>query len=150
MESSGARRSVISVVDRLQPGTRVIWVASSMLGTVQPDKSILWDDGSRLPRAEMEEVHGLLLHSEKEWKSLRTSLASMLECLRCGCTVQRWDPSECKTHRPQEVCPVGVLSQEEHGPRHIRRSVRFMRPPAPAVRSNGRKRPGARKSAALL
>jgi hypothetical protein len=69
----------------------------------------------------MNESHALLIRSEAEWLNLNHSLAEMLECLHCGCTLSRWDAAGCKAKHPEKLCPLGVLSDPETSPPHMRR-----------------------------
>jgi hypothetical protein len=109
------------LVESLSPGTRVVWIANSTGGTVQPDKTILWDDGSHMTHQQMRSSHALLIHSEAEWLSLNQTLSSMAKCLQCGCTLQRWDSNNCKADRPEKLCPLAVLADPEPSPPHMRR-----------------------------
>lgn len=108
--------NVRQFVENLAAGTRVIWIANGAKGTVQANKTILWDDGSSMTPNEMNHAHALLIHSEAEWQQMKASLRSMTKCLRCGCTLQRWDADARKTERPEELCPIAVLSDPESHP----------------------------------
>ena len=126
MKSLPDRHNVREFVGALTAGTRVVWIANSTRGTVQPDKTILWDDGSHMTHAQMRSSHALLIHSEAEWLGLNESLSNLLKCLHCGCKLQRWDGSAHKTEHPEKLCPVAVLSDPETSPPHMRR--RMVRP----------------------
>jgi hypothetical protein len=129
--------NVREFVENLAAGTRVIWIANGTKGTVQPNKAILWDDGSSMTAKQMNHAHALLIHSEAEWQQMHKSLRSVMKCLRCGCTLQRWDAQEKKGDHPEQLCPVAVLSDPEAPPRstrpqHLPGSVRL------GVRHRGR------------
>lgn len=102
--------NVRQFVENLAAGTRVIWIANRTKGTVQADKTILWDDGSSMTPKQMNHAHALLIHSEAEWQQMQSSLKSMMKCMRCGCTLQRWDGAARKGDHPEELCPIAVLS----------------------------------------
>lgn len=105
--------NVREFVANLAAGTRVIWIANGTKGTVQPDKAILWDDGSYMTHKQLNESHALLIQSEQEWRRMQSSLTSIMSCLRCGCTLQRWDAPGRKNGRPEELCPIAVLSDPD-------------------------------------
>jgi len=64
-------------VDGLEAGTRVVWIANGSEGTVQPDKSILWDDGFHMTHERMQAGDLLLIHNPKDRK--RAAIVSDLE-----------------------------------------------------------------------
>jgi hypothetical protein len=107
--------NVREFVKNLAAGTRVIWIANGAKGTVQADKAIQWDDGSRMTHRQMNHSHALLIHSEAEWRRMNESLSSIVNCFRCGGTVERWDASGRKGERPEKICPLAVLSDPEAG-----------------------------------
>jgi hypothetical protein len=79
---------------------------------------------------QMNHAHALLIHSEAEWQQMQQSLNSIMKCLRCGCTLQRWDASGRKKDHPEELCPIAVLSDPDSlpiraKPRPIAGSVRL-------------------------
>ena len=113
--------NVRQFVENLPVGTRVIWIANATKGTVQADKAIQWDDGSSMTRKQMNDAHALLIHSESEWHQMQASLQGMMKCLRCGCTLQRWDTHARKSMRPEELCPIAVLSDPDSQPHSVRR-----------------------------
>ena len=110
MQSAHDPHNVRQFVENLAPGKRVIWIANGAKGTVMPDKSILWDDGSSMTPNQMNDAHGLLIHSEAEWIQMQASLKSIMKCLRCGCRLKRWDAPGRKSDCPEELCPIAVLS----------------------------------------
>jgi hypothetical protein len=125
--------NVREFVKSLAPGTRVIWIANGTRGVVQPDKAILWDDGSRMDYQRMNDCHALLIHSEAEWRRMNESLTTRLHCLRCGCTIERWDEPARKANRPEKLCPIAVLSDpytvpRPPGSRRLADSVRLAPP----------------------
>jgi hypothetical protein len=97
-------------VDTLDPGTRVIWVANGTPGTVQPDRTILWDNGLRMTRKEMKEHHGLLIHTEAERQRLHQALDGRLKCLKSGCNLVHWDDDSYQDELIERLCPVAVLT----------------------------------------
>jgi hypothetical protein len=103
------RQTVRDFVEKLEPRTRVIWIANGARGTVQLDKTILWDDGSRMNHRQMSACQDVLINSEAEWYRLHDTLTIMVNCLGCGCTLRRWDAAGCKTGRTQISCPLEVL-----------------------------------------
>jgi len=113
MESRFKRHSIREFVDSLDAGTRVIWIANGAMGTVQPDKTILWDDGHHLTLKQMNDSHALLIHSEAEKAFLQKMLASRASCLKRGCTLIRWDAAGCKKHVPERLFPLAVISEPE-------------------------------------
>jgi hypothetical protein len=104
-------RHTVSFAETLEPGTRVIWIATGVKGTVQPDKAILWDDGTRMSTQQMTPSHAVLIHREPEWLRVHDALSSMLDCVKRGCTLDRWSTSECKIDHPEDRCPLAVLSE---------------------------------------
>jgi hypothetical protein len=116
MESRPNRHSIREFVDSLAPGSRVIWIANGAMGTIQPDKTILWDDGHHLTHKQMNNTHALLIHSEAEKITLQEALASRVSCLRRGCTLVRWEAAGCKEGLAERVCPLAVLSEPEIPP----------------------------------
>lgn len=127
--------NVREFVKSLTPGTRVVWIANGTRGVVQPDNAILWDDGSRMDHQQMNDCHALLIHSEAEWRRMNESLTSMVHCLRCGYTVERWDEPARKANRPKKLCPIAVLSDPLTSPppprpRRFAGSVRLAPPRA--------------------
>jgi hypothetical protein len=123
------RHNVREFVESLEVGSRVIWIANSARGTVQPDKTILWDDGTHMTHKQMNHSHALLIHSEAEWLGLRAALTSMTSCVQPSCTLQSWDDRKCKLNRPEKLCPLGVLPppNTEPLPPVRRRAVRALR-----------------------
>ncbi len=116
MESQPDRYAVRKFLKSLDAGARVIWTATGAKGTVQPDKSILWDDGTHIATQQMTESHSVLIHREPEWQRVHDALASMLECVKSGCTLDRWDDANCKRKQPGERCPLAVLSEADEQP----------------------------------
>ena len=55
-------------VDGLEVGTRVVWIANGSEGIVQPDKTILWDDGYHMTRERMQSGDLLLIRNPKDPK----------------------------------------------------------------------------------
>jgi hypothetical protein len=84
MESRTNRNSIRKFVDSLAPGARVIWIANGAMGTIQPDKTILWDDGHHMTHKQMNDTHALLIRSESE-----------------------------KQNRPRPLYPVAIVSEPE-------------------------------------
>lgn len=113
MESRFKRHSIREFVDSLDAGTRVIWIANGEMGTVQPDKTIVWDDGHHMTHKHMNDSHALLIHSEAEKALLQEALANRLRCLKRGCTLVRWDASGCKEDISEKLCPLAVISESE-------------------------------------
>ena len=107
---SKSAHTIQEFVDALNPATRVIWVANGVAGTVQPDKTILWDDGHHMTRKDMRDHHALLIHSEAERKRLRAALDSRLKCLKAGCKLIHWDDEGYYDGQPERLCPVAVLT----------------------------------------
>ena len=105
-------------VDTLDPGTRVIWIANGSAGTVQPDKTILWDDGHKMAPREMKDHHGLLIHSEAERQRLHQALESRLKCLKAGCSLVHWDDDGYQEALPERLCPIAVLTVPKSAPPH--------------------------------
>jgi hypothetical protein len=121
---SRSAHTIQEFVDALEAGTRVIWVANGVAGAVQPDKTILWDDGHHMTRKDMRDHHALLIHSEAERKRLRAALDSRLKCLKAGCNLIHWDDEGYYEGQPERLCPVAVLtapvsdaSTQPHKPR---------------------------------
>jgi hypothetical protein len=110
------RNAVRTFVENLETGARVIWIATGAKGTVQADKSILWDDGSLLQPKQMTESHSVLIHREPEWLRVHDALATMLDCVKLGCTLNRWDEVACKNRRPEQLCPLAELSKSDEPP----------------------------------
>ena len=102
--------SVQQFVDNLAPGTRVIWIANGTAGTVQPDHTIVWDNGHHMTRKEMKDHHALLIHSEAERRDLHRALESRLKCLKSGCKLLHWDDDGFDHGLPERLCPVAVLT----------------------------------------
>lgn len=103
------KHTIQEFVDALDPGTRVIWIANGVAGTVQPDRTILWDDGHHMTRREMKDHHALLIHSEAERQQLRKVLESRLQCLKSGCNLVHWDDENYEEESLERLCPVAVL-----------------------------------------
>ena len=103
------KHTIQEFVDALDPGTRVIWIANGVAGTVQPDRTILWDDGHHMTRREMKDHHALLIHSEAERQQLRKVLESRLQCLKSGCNLVHWDDEGYEEESLERLCPVAVL-----------------------------------------
>lgn len=122
------KRSIQEFVDALDPGTRVIWIANGVAGTVQPDRTILWDDGHHMTRREMKDHHALLIHSEAERQQLRKVLESRLQCLKSGCNLVHWDDEGYEQESLERLCPVAVL--------HVPKSPG--RPPRPKASARAR------------
>jgi hypothetical protein len=110
------RHNVREFVEGLDPGTRVIWIANRAHGTVQPDKAILWDDGSTMSPSQMNATAALMIHTESEWQGLSEALTTMLHCIRCGCALERWDAAGCKRNFPEQLCPLAVLAEPDVPP----------------------------------
>ena len=105
-----SKPSIREFVDGLTAGTRVIWIANGTAGTVQADKTILWDNGHHMTRTEMRDHHALLIHSESELRELRRALDSRLKCLKNGCTLVHWDDERYQSELPERLCPIAVLT----------------------------------------
>jgi hypothetical protein len=116
MEPLPDRYAVRKFVEGLEAGARVIWIATGEKGTVQPDKSILWDDGSRMTTDQMTSSHSVLIHREPEWLRMHDALATMLDCVKSGCGLERWADGDCTKKLPQELCPLPALSQASEPP----------------------------------
>jgi len=125
------KHTIQEFVDALDPGTRVIWIANGVAGTVQPDRTILWDDGHHMTRREMKDHHALLIHSEDERQQLRKVLESRLQCLKSGCNLVHWDDEGYEEESLERLCPVAVLHvpKSESQPRS-KRSSRVPQPSA--------------------
>jgi hypothetical protein len=113
MESSSNPRCIRKLVDSLGPGTRVVWIANGTLGTVQPDKTILWDDGHHMTHKQMNDAHALLIYSEAEKRRMQETLSTRLDCVQRGCKLVRWDASGCKEKVPERLCPLAIISEPE-------------------------------------
>ena len=126
MESRSNRHNIREFIDGLVPGSRVIWIANGAIGTIQPDKTILWDDGHHMTHKQMNDSHALLIHSEAERTLLQEALARRLNCLKSGCTLVRWDAANCKENLHERLCPLALISEPEspavivRGKRHLR------------------------------
>jgi len=103
-------KTICEFVDTLAPGTRVIWVANGAAGTIQPDKTILWDDGCHMTRNELKKQHALLIHSEEERKQLHAALEARLKCLKSQCKLVHWDEDGYGSERSDRLCPLAVLT----------------------------------------
>ena len=135
MESLCSRLSIRQLVDSLGSGTRVVWIANGTLGTVQPDKTILWDDGHHMTHKQMKDSHALLIYSEAEKRHLQETLSTRLGCLQRGCTLVRWDARGCKEENPEQLCPLAIISEVEL-PSTIGRRKHHMRSVLRLVRAN--------------
>lgn len=113
MKLQANRHSIRAFVDSLETGTRVVWIASGTTGTVQPDKSIMWDNGHHMTHKQMNDSHALLIHSEAERALLQKALDSRRNCLKLGCTLARWNTSKCKKDVQEKLCPLAVISEPE-------------------------------------
>lgn len=113
MEFQTNRHNIREFVDSLVPGSRVIWIADGALGTIQPDKTILWDDGHHMTHRQMNDSHALLVHSEAERALLQDALNRRIDCLKCGCKLVRWDPANCPEELPERLCPLALISEPE-------------------------------------
>jgi hypothetical protein len=111
-----SRHSIREFVNSLESGTRVIWVANGTTGTVQSDKTILWDNGHHLTHKHMRDHHALLIHSEAEKRCLQNALAKRLSCLKRGCTLVHWDDEGYTKEMPERLCPLAILSKPELHP----------------------------------
>ena len=127
MESRTSRHSIRKFVDSLRPGSRVVWIANGSMGTVQPDKTILWDDGHHMTHQQMNDSHALLIHSETERAVLQDALARRMNCLKSGCTLVGWDATNCKGGLPERLCPFALVSEADSPPPVIRRGRRHLR-----------------------
>jgi hypothetical protein len=116
MESLYNRRSIRRLVDSLAPGTRVVWIANGTLGTVQHDKTILWDNGHHMTHKQMNDSHALLIYSEAEKRHLQETLRTRLGCVQRGCTLVQWDATTCKEQLPERLCPLAVISEPATSP----------------------------------
>jgi hypothetical protein len=113
MESRSSRHSIREFVNSLEAGTRVIWIANGTPGTVQPDKTILWDDGHHMTHKQMRDAHALLIHSEAERRHLQEVLSGRLNCLKRGGTLISWDAGDGKEGLPECLCPLAILPESE-------------------------------------
>ena len=116
MDSSAHRQTVREFVQNLEPRTRVIWIANGTRGTVQPDKTLRWDDGSTMDHRQMGNCPAVLINSEAEWYRLHETLSTMVNCLGQGCTLRHWDAACCKAGRTQISCPLEVLPDSDLPP----------------------------------
>jgi hypothetical protein len=105
-----SKHTIQEFVDALSPGTRVIWIADGAAGTVQPDSTILWDNGHHMTRKEMRDHHALLIHSEAERRELHRALDSRLKCLKSGCNLVHWDDDGYYSEASERLCPIAVLT----------------------------------------
>ena len=105
-----SKPTIQEFVDTLAPGTRVIWIADGAAGTVQPDRTIRWDNGHHMTRKEMQDHHALLIHSESERRQLHRALESRLKCLKAGCKLVHWDEEGYHEESPERLCPIAVLT----------------------------------------
>jgi hypothetical protein len=113
MESRTSRHSIREFVHSLEPGTRVVWIANGGTGTIQHDKTILWDDGHHMTHKQMNDTHALLIHSETERAHLQKLLANRVKCIKGGCKLVSWDAAGCKEGLPKRICPMAILSEPE-------------------------------------
>jgi hypothetical protein len=134
MESRTSRHNIREFVDSLHPGSRVVWIANGAMGTIQPDKTILWDDGHHMTHKHMNDSHALLIHSEAERTLLQDALNRRLNCLKSGCTLVRWDPANCTNGVPERLCPLALISEPE-SPSVIDRRKRHLKSARPAQAS---------------
>ena len=104
-----SKPNIQEYVDALATGTRVIWIPDGATGTVQQDKTILWDNGHHMTRKEMKEHHTLVIHSESERRELHRALESRLKCLKAGCKLLHWDDDRYYDEATEHLCPVAVL-----------------------------------------
>jgi hypothetical protein len=131
MQTSGSRHTIRQLIDRLDAGARVVWIANGTLGTVQPDKTILWEDGHHMTHTEMRDSHALLIYSEAEKLNLQQMLERRLQCLQRGrCSLVSWSEAGCEGKLPEHLCPLAVVSDPEPpaAPRRRRDQVRALRP----------------------
>jgi len=135
MSTAHDPHNVREFVKNLAAGTRVIWIANKTKGTVQPDKAILWDNGSHMTHRQMNDAHALLIHSEAEWRRMNESLRSMLNCPRCGWSLELWDSSGRKGKPEKKICPLAVLSDPEPAALPPRRPNGGVRVGPPRVRN---------------
>lgn len=124
MDPIGRRQTVRDFVETLEPRTRVIWIANGARGTVQPDKTLRWDDGTVMDQRQMSNCPAVLINSEAGWYRMDETLTTMVQCIRSGCTLRRWDAACCKAGRSQDACPLEVLPASELAPRMPARQVR--------------------------
>jgi hypothetical protein len=110
------RQTVRDFVEKLEPRTRVIWIANGARGTVQPDRTIRWDDGSRMNHRQMADCPGVLINSETEWYRLHDTHSTMVHCIGRGCALRRWDAAGCKAGRTQISCPLEVFLPDSDTP----------------------------------
>lgn len=120
MESQANRHNIREFVDSLPPGSRVIWIPNGATGTIQPDKTILWDDGQHMTHKQMNDSHALLIHSEAERTLLQDALSRRMNCLKCGCELLGWDIANCKENLPERLCPLALISESD-SPSVVRR-----------------------------
>lgn len=122
-----SRQSIRAFVDSLDIGTRVVWIPNGVMGTIQPDHTIMWDDGHHMTRNQMSDTHALLIHSEAERRQVTQALENRLKCLKKGCASVRWSAPDCKENKAQELCPLGVISDSDVQVEVLRRR-RTLRP----------------------
>ena len=127
-----SRHSIRDFVNGLDIGTRVVWIPNGVMGTIQPDHTILWDDGHHMTRNQMSDTHALLIHSEAERRQVTRALENRLKCLKKGCTLMQWDPADCKENTDQELCPLGLISETSDSEVHMevfrrRRTIRSVK-----------------------
>ena len=113
MDSLPNRHDIHKYVEGLAPGTRVVWIPNGALGTIQTDKSILWDDGHHLTRREMTDNHALLIFSHAEKDRMSTASFNRVKCLQRGCKLKKWNSSECKEQVLEPLCPLAILTDPE-------------------------------------
>ena len=114
-----SHQNIRDLVVSLAPGTRVIWIANGTKGTIQPDKTILWDNGHRMGWQQMRDHHALLIHSETEKRRLQDALNKRLQCLKRGCNLVHWDDDGYEGYKqqfPERLCPLAAISEPEPQP----------------------------------
>jgi hypothetical protein len=111
MESRSSRKRIRQFVAGLAPGSRVIWIANGAMGTIQPDQTILWDDGHHMTHTQMNDTHALLIHSEVESRSRQQATDTRAMCVKNGCTQTHWRAEDCKEGIPEQFCPLAAVPE---------------------------------------
>lgn len=113
MESHTSIHSIRKFVDSLEPGTRVVWIANGTLGTVQSDKTILWDNGHQMTHSQMKDTHMLLIRNAAEKKLIQDAFARLTVCKKSGCTLLHWEGKGCNGDTTEEFCPLAIVPEPE-------------------------------------
>jgi hypothetical protein len=113
MESRTNDHSIREFVDSLQPGARVVWIANGTLGTVQPDHTILWDNGHHMTHSQMHDAHALIIHKAPEKKHLQGAATKVPVSKKNDGTLLHLNARGGKKSAPEEVYPLAIVPEPE-------------------------------------